>query len=173
MVLSILFNQYHACWYSGNIQSQDISRYGSDSFPTWEGLTFSNILCNKSFIIVSVEITKQVSIRYKNNLIILKLCRIVILPMKTIKTLIHIMEFILSLCPTTIIWWHRSWSTLAQILACWLTAKSQYRQMGNFGHFLSLHVHCISHVIWCWIWIVAYHWSYYVLWYFPYQDCMA
>ena len=44
---------------------------------------------------------------------------------------------------------------------------------GNFGHFLSLHVHCISHVIWCWIWMVAYHGSYYVLWYFPYWYCMA
>ena len=39
---------------------------------------------------------------------------------------------------------------------------------GNFEHFLSLHVHCISHVIWCWIWVVAYHGSFYVLWYFPY-----
>ena len=34
---------------------------------------------------------------------------------------------------------------------------------GNFGHFFSLHVHCISHVIWCWIWMVAYHGSYYEL----------
>ena len=39
---------------------------------------------------------------------------------------------------------------------------------GNFGHFLSLQVHCISHVIWCWIWMVAYHGSYCVLWYFSY-----
>ena len=38
----------------------------------------------------------------------------------------------------------------------------------NFGHFLSLHVHSISHVIWCWIWMVAYPGSCYVLWYFPY-----
>ena len=38
----------------------------------------------------------------------------------------------------------------------------------KWGNVLSLHFHCISHVIWCWNWMVAYHRSYYVLWHFPY-----
>ena len=48
-----------------------------------------------------------------------------------------------------------------------------YRQMGELWTLFSLHVHCISHVIWCWIWMVAYHGSYNVLRYFLFYDCMA
>ena len=31
-----------------------------------------------------------------------------------------------TLCPSNAIWWHRSRSTLVQVMACWLTATSHY-----------------------------------------------
>ena len=33
-----------------------------------------------------------------------------------------------SLWPSDTIWWHRTWSTLAQVMDCWLMAPSHYHQ---------------------------------------------